>query len=226
MRILLVEDDPRIAKPLAEDLRHQKHVVDMASDGIEGWDFTEATSYDLILLDIMLPRLNGIELCKRLRANGSKTLILMLTARDRTSDKVVGLDAGADDYLIKPFELEELAARVRALSRRNIETKPIILEHGQLQLDPAQCQFTFANQILALTPREYVLLECFLNHPAQVFTRAVLLEKLWEFDQLAGENTIKTHITNLRHKLKEAGGPENFIETVYGLGYRLCALTS
>jgi two-component system, OmpR family, response regulator QseB len=224
MKILLVEDDARIAKPLVEDLRHQNHVVDWASDGIHGWDRTQATVYDLILLDIMLPRLNGIELCKRLRANGVKALVLMLTARDATTDKVVGLDAGADDYLVKPFELEELAARIRALSRRNIDTRPVILTHGQLQLDPALCQVTYADQVLALTPREYLLLECFLAHPMQVFTRSGLLEKLWELDQMAGENTIKTHITNLRHKLKEAGGREDLIETVYGLGYRLCAL--
>jgi two-component system, OmpR family, response regulator QseB len=225
MRILLVEDDLRIAKPLAEDLRHQNHVVDLASDGIQGWDCALATSYDLILLDVMLPQLNGIELCKRLRAHGSKTLILMLTARDTIADRVGGLDAGADDYLVKPFDVEELAARIRALSRRSLETKPVILIHGQLQLDPASYQVTYAQEVLALTPKEYMLLECFLSHPTQVFTRTVLLEKLWQFDQLAGENTIKTHITNLRHKLKAAGGPENFIETVYGLGYRLCTLT-
>jgi two-component system, OmpR family, response regulator QseB len=226
MRILLVEDDSRIAKPVAEDLRHQNHVVDIASDGIQGWDCAETISYDLILLDVMLPGMNGIELCKRLRAKGCKSLILMLTARDLTTDKVAGLDAGADDYLVKPFELEELAARIRALSRRTIEPKPVTFVHGQLQLNPSLCQVTYADQILALTPREYMLLECFLRHPQQVFTRTALLEKLWEFDQLAGENTIKTHITNLRQKLRTAGSPEDFIETVYGLGYRLCSLNA
>jgi two-component system, OmpR family, response regulator QseB len=226
MRILLVEDDSRIAKPVAEDLRHQNHVVDIASDGIQGWDCTETISYDLILLDVMLPRMDGIELCKRLRAKGSKSLVLMLTARDLTTDKVAGLDAGADDYLVKPFELEELAARIRALSRRTVEPKPVTFVYGQLQLNPSLCQVTYADRVLALTPREYMLLECFLRHPQQVFTRTALLEKLWEFDQLAGENTIKTHITNLRQKLRAAGSPEDFIETVYGLGYRLCSLSA
>jgi DNA-binding response OmpR family regulator len=224
MRILLVEDDDRIARPLAEDLRHQNHTVDMARDGVEGWECAQAVAYDLILLDVMLPRLDGITLCKRLRSSGSKALILMLTARDTTSDKVIGLDAGADDYLVKPFELEELAARIRALARRNAETKPLVLTHGKLQLDPSTCTVSYAEQPLSLTPKEYMILECFLRHPTQVFTRSALLDKLWEFDQSSGENTIKTHITNLRHKLKAVDSPEDLIETVYGLGYRLCPL--
>ncbi|MDF0554398.1 response regulator transcription factor [Kamptonema sp. UHCC 0994] len=224
MRILLVEDDNRIAKPLAEDLRHQNHAVDIASDGIEGWDYIQSVNYDLILLDLMLPKLDGIALCKRLRAANSNALILMLTARDTTSDKVVGLDAGADDYLVKPFELEELAARIRALSRRFPETKPLILSHGDLQLNPSSCTVTYDNQPLYLTPKEYMILECFLRTPAQVLTRAAILDKLWDFDRSSGEGTVKTHITNLRSKLKAAGSSENFIETVYGIGYRLSGI--
>ena len=221
MRILLVEDDNRIAKPLAEDLRHQNHTVDIARDGIEGWDYIQSVNYDLILLDLMLPKLDGIALCKRLRAAKSNALILMLTARDTTSDKVLGLDAGADDYLVKPFELEELAARIRALSRRIPETKPLILSHGDLQLNPSNCTVTYGNQSVFLTPKEYMILECFLRNPAQVLTRAAILDKLWDFDRSSGEGTVKTHITNLRSKLKAAGSSENFIETVYGIGYRL-----
>jgi len=221
MKILLVEDDDRIAKPLAEDLRHQNHVVDIASDGIEGWDYSQSVNYDLILLDLMLPKLDGIALCKRLRAAKSNALILMLTARDTTSDKVLGLDAGADDYLVKPFELEELAARIRALSRRIPETKPLILSHGDLQLNPSSCTVTYGNQPLSLTPKEYMILECFLRNPVQVLTRAAILDKLWDFDRDSGEGTIKTHITNLRSKLKAAGSSENLIQTVYGIGYRL-----
>ena len=137
MRILLVEDDDRIARPLAEDLSHQNHIVDLAHDGLEGWAYTQAIDYELILLDLMLPKLDGITLCKQLRTAGSKALILMLTARDTTSDKVMGLDAGADDYLVKPFELEELAARIRALSRRSPETKPLILLTARCSLTQA-----------------------------------------------------------------------------------------
>lgn len=221
MRILLVEDDDRIAKPLAEDLRHQNHVVDVAIDGIEGWEYTQSANYDLILLDLMLPKLDGIALCQRLRATKSNILILMLTARDTTSDRVMGLDAGADDYLVKPFELEELAARIRALSRRSPETKPRILTHGDLQLDPRSCTVTYAENTLSLTPKEYMILECFLRNPNQVLTRSAILNKLWDFDKSSGEGTVRTHITNLRSKLKAVGSSENFIETIYGIGYRL-----
>jgi two-component system, OmpR family, response regulator QseB len=221
MRILIVEDDDRIAKPLAEDLRHQNHVVDIANDGLAGWDYTQTVFYDLILLDVMLPRLDGISLCKRLRSAGSKSLILMLTARDTTSDKVVGLDAGADDYLVKPFELEELAARIRALSRRTPEIQSMALSYGPLQLDPSSRKVTYASNSLDLTPKEYMILELFLRHPTQVLTRSMILDKLWELDQVSGEQTVKTHLTNLRRKLKEAGEPQELIETVYGIGYRL-----
>ena len=124
MRILIVEDDKRIAKPLAEDLRHQHHIVEIAIDGIQGWQYAQSQVYDMILLDLMLPNLGGIELCKRLRSNGCQALILMLTAKDTTTDKIVGLDAGADDYLVKPFELDELAARIRALSPRSAQVQP------------------------------------------------------------------------------------------------------
>lgn len=222
MRILIVEDDDRIAKPLAEDLKHQHHAVDIACDGIEGWEYAQAGNYDLILLDLMLPRLDGITLCKRLRASNCNAFILMLTARDTTSDKIIGLDAGADDYLVKPFELEELAARIRALSRRSPEIHQSILVHGDLQLDPSNCHVTYAGKPLSLTPKEYMILECFLRNPTQVLTRSAILDKLWEFDKLSGEETVKTHITNLRKKLRAVGSSEDFIETVYGVGYRLC----
>lgn len=221
MRILLVEDDDRIAQPLAEDLRHQYHVVDVAEDGLKGWECTQSVLYDLILLDLMLPRLDGLTLCKRLRSAGCIAPILMLTARDTTTDKVIGLDAGADDYLIKPFELEELAARVRALSRRSLETRQPVLICGDLQLDPGTCNVSYGGKALSLTPKEYMILELFLRNPTLVFSRSSLLDKLWEFGKLPAEETIKTHITSLRRKLKEAGSSEELIETVYGLGYRL-----
>ena len=127
MRILIVEDDDRIAKPLAEDLRHQHHVVEIAIDGLEGWEYTQAIDYDLILLDLMLPKLDGISLCQQLRQARYNALILMLTAKDTTNDKIIGLDAGADDYLVKPFDIKELAARIRALCRRSAELNPLFL---------------------------------------------------------------------------------------------------
>lgn len=221
MRILLVEDDDRIARPLAEDLRHQHHVVEVVGDGMAGWDYAQADFYDLILLDLMLPRLDGITLCRRLRAAGCRSLILMLTARDTTSDKIIGLDAGADDYLVKPFELEELAAHIRALSRRSGDVQQLILKYGALQLNPSTHTVRYAEQPLVVTPKEFMILECFLRNPSQVFTRSMLLDKLWELDRISGEETIKTHITNLRRKLKLAGASDQLIQTVYGVGYRL-----
>ena len=221
MRILIVEDDDRIAKPLAEDLRHQYHVVDTVRDGVEGWECAQSTLYDLILLDLMLPQLDGVTVCKRLRTAGCQALILMLTAKDTTTDKVIGLDAGADDYLVKPFELEELAARIRALSRRSLEAKQPVFCCGELQLDIGRYMVTYAGKPLPLTPKEYMILESFFRNPNQVLTRATLMDKLWKFDKGSGEETIKTHMTNLRRKLRAAGSLD-LIETVYGIGYRFC----
>lgn len=223
MRILIVEDDDRIAKPLAEDLRHQHHVVEIAADGLEGWEYAQAIDYDLVLLDLMLPKLDGISLCQQLRRSQYNALILMLTAKDTTSDKIIGLDAGADDYLVKPFDTEELAARIRALCRRSAETKPPVLTYGNLSLDPASNEVSYERQVLTLTPKEYMILELFMRHRDRVFSRAEILNKLWEIDRVivSGDRTIRTHITNLRHKLKEAGMAEDCIDTVYGMGYRL-----
>ena len=224
MRILLVEDDDRINKPLAEYLKHQHHVVEIARDGIEGWEYTQGIEYDLILLDLMLPKLDGISLCKKLRAAKYQALILMLTAKDTTNDLIVGLDAGADDYLVKPFKIQELAARIRALSRRSLETKLPILSYEELRLDPNTGEVAYGGNLLSLTPKEYLILEYFLRRPKQIVTRSTIFDQLWEFDHSSGEGTIKTHITNLRNKLKAAGSKNNLIETVYGVGYRLQSL--
>jgi len=221
LRILLVEDDDRIAQPLAEDLAHQHYVVETASDGIEGWEYAQAAEYDLILLDLMLPRLDGISLCKRLRASQYPGFILMLTAKDTTTDKVIGLDAGADDYLVKPFKRVELAARIRALLRRPSELRQAVLRQGELTLDPACHTATYAANRLNLTPKEYLILECLLHNPGQVFTRSRLLDKLWELDCESSANTVKTHMANLRQKLKGVGCKDTLIETVHGIGYRL-----
>jgi two-component system, OmpR family, response regulator QseB len=221
MKILLIEDDNRIAEPLTEHLKNQYHVVDVANDGLVGWEQAQAFDYDLILLDLMLPGLDGISLCKRLRTSGYQALILMLTAKDTITDRVIGLDAGADDYLVKPFKLQELAARIRALSRRSIDVKPNILICESLQLDSLNYQVTYEGQLLSLTPKEYMLLEVFLKNPTRVFTRVELLDKLWDCHDISGEETVKTHLKNLRRKLKSAGCKSEIIENVYGIGYRL-----
>lgn len=221
MRILLVEDDERITDALAEDLTDQHYVVDVANDGQVGRELVESFSYDLILLDVMLPKIDGITLCRKLRSQGDLTPILMLTARDTISDKIVGLDAGADDYLVKPFDLGELSARIRALLRRGNTTLPPVLEWDSLRLDPSTCEVFYEDCLLSLSPKEYALLEFFLRHPRRVFSRAQILENLWSFERLPEEATVKAHIRGLRQKLDAAGAPSDLIETVYGLGYRL-----
>ncbi|MBW4511834.1 MAG: response regulator transcription factor [Scytonematopsis contorta HA4267-MV1] len=221
MKILLIEDDERIAEPLVEHLKNQYHVVDVANDGIADWEQAQAFCYDLILLDLMLPRLDGITLCKRLRTSGCKSFILMLTAKDTTTDRVIGLDAGADNYLVKPFKLKELAARIRALSRRSFDVRANILTCEHLQMDTTNYQVTYAGKLLSLTPKEYMLLEVFLKSPTQVFTRSELLDKLWDCNDISGEETVKTHLKNLRRKLKVAGCESDIIENVHGIGYRL-----
>ena len=221
MKILLVEDDDRIAQALAEALTDQNYAVDLAADGQEGWNFAEGSNYDLILLDLMLPKINGITLCKKLRASGLKTPILMLTAKDTSTDKVIGLDAGADDYVIKPFDLPELLARIRALLRRGSTTLAPILEWGKLRLNPSTCDVTYGSNVLHLTPKEYSLLELFLRTGGRVLTRGAIVDNIWAFEDSPAEETVKVHLRGLRQKLKAAGAPTNFIETIYGIGYRL-----
>jgi DNA-binding response OmpR family regulator len=222
MKILLVEDDERIADALAEDLTDQNYVVDIAYEGNTAWDFVEAYTYDLILLDVMLPDIDGITLCRKIRSQSHSTPILMLTARDTVSDRVLGLDAGADDYLIKPFDLTELLARIRSLLRRSGGTAlPTVYELGKLRLDPSTCEVFYGDRLLSLTPKEYGLLELFLRNGRRVFSSSQILERLWSLEEPPAEETVRTHIKGLRHKLKAAGAPADFIETVHGLGYRL-----
>lgn len=222
MKILLVEDDERIASALAEALSDQNYAVDVANDGQEGWAFVETYDYSLILLDVMLPKLNGVEFCQRLRQRSLQVPVLMLTARDTSDDKVIGLDAGADDYVVKPFELKELLARIRALLRRGNVSLPPILEWGGVCLNPNTCDVYYCDRPLNLTPKEYQFLELFLRQPQRTLNRQAILEQLWASEEPPGEETVKVHIRSLRQKLSAVGAPE-FIETVYGLGYRLKA---
>ncbi len=221
MKILIIEDDERLSELIAEDLSDQNYTVEMAENGLSGWELASSFHYDLILLDIMLPQLDGITLCQRLRSQENTTPVLMLTARDTTTDKVVGLDAGADDYLVKPFELEELAARTRALLRRHQTNYSSTLTWGDLKLDPNHCEVTYQETLLSLTPKEYRLLEMFLRNGTRVFTRMQILDHLWAFESCPEEDTVRAHIKGLRQKLKSAGAPPDLIQTVYGLGYRL-----
>lgn len=221
MRILLVEDNQQIARTLAEALAKQHYTIDWAADGEAAWQYLEALPYDLILLDVLLPIVNGITLCQHLRSAGITTPVLMLTAKDTSSDKVLGLDAGADDYVVKPFDLPELSARIRALLRRNSAHASPILTWERLHLDPSKFAVTYAETLLDLTPKEYALLELLLRNGECVLSRRAIINHLWSLDDLPGEEAVKFHIKELRKKLRLAGAPAQFIETVYGLGYRL-----
>lgn len=221
MRILIVEDDERIAGPVADDLRRQRHVVDVAGDGRNGLDFARSGAYDLMLLDIMVPGTDGLSICRRLREAGEHAMIVMITARDAIEDKVAALDAGADDYLVKPFDLAELSARVRAVSRRSREARPMLLHHGALVLDQRAARVTYSDTTVPLTRTEYAILETLMRNTRQIFTRAMLHERVTTFETSGGPESIKTHVANLRRRLREAGCPHDPIETVYGSGYRL-----
>ncbi|MEO0458135.1 MAG: response regulator [Cyanobacteria bacterium P01_A01_bin.114] len=221
MRILLVEDDESVAKALKKVLTDENYVVDVANDGQAGWHLVSTFNYDLVVLDVMLPKLNGLEFCRRLRDRSYHIPVLLVTALDSSTKKIAGLNAGADDYLTKPFELEELLARVRVLLRRVQTSVLSTLEWGDLHLDLNSREVNYGPVFLSLTPKEYGLLELFLRNPSQVFSRGAILDNLWNCSEAPGEDTVTSHIKGLRRKLTEAGAPSDLIKTVYGVGYRL-----
>lgn len=224
MRILVVEDDIQLAEMLLEALRDRQYVVDVAKDGEAAWNWVETLPYDLIVLDVTLPRLDGIRFCQRLRQHNTTLPVLMLTARDTVADKITGLDAGADDYVVKPFNLQELMARIRALLRRgnaSVSTGSTGLAWGTLHLDSSTFDVTYNQQPIQLTPKEFALLELLISNGRRVLSRTGIIEHLWSLDQPPTEETVKSHIKSLRQKLRLAGAPDDLIETVHGLGYRL-----
>ena len=221
MKILIVEDDRYVAASLNLILAHQNYVVETALDGEEAWGFIKLFDYDLIILDISLPLLDGISLCRQMRSEGLQTPIMLLTGLNCPHEKAVGLDAGADDYMVKPFDEEELTARIRALLRRGkIKSFPI-LRWGALKLDPISYKVTYNKQLLALTPKEYALLELFLRNTHNVFSCNMILDHLWSYEDAPTEEAVRTHIKGLRMKLKAVGAAGDIIETVYCIGYRL-----
>lgn len=223
MRVLVVEDDLHLAEILTEALSDRAYSVDVVKDGESAWDWLSSLSYDLIVLDVTLPKLDGISLCRRLRAapNNGTTPVLMLTARDTTADKILGLDAGADDYMVKPFDLEELMARVRALLRRGSLTTPSMITCGELQINPETHDVTYSEEFVQLTPKEYALLELLATNGRRILSRSSIIDRIWSLQDPPTEETVKSHIKGLRQKLRNAGAPEDFIETVHGVGYRL-----
>jgi heavy metal response regulator len=222
MRILLVEDEPRIADFVARGLSENGHSVDVARDGEEALAWPSVAEFDLIILDVMLPRVDGIEVCRRLRAGGVRTPILMLTARDAVEDRVEGLDSGADDYLVKPFAFAELVARIRALGRREPALTGNTLQVGDLTLDTITREVSRSGAAIDLTAKEFALLEYLMRHPNQVLSRTMIAEHVWNYDFDNATNVIDVHVKNIRRKV-DGEFEQKLIHTVRGAGYRISA---
>ncbi|HEY9769297.1 MAG TPA: response regulator [Coleofasciculaceae cyanobacterium] len=221
MRILLIDDDEQLMEVLASKLIAQRYAVDIANTGEMGWEFVLLFDFDLVVLDWMMPDVDGVVLCQQIRAEGYTMPIMLLSARDRHNDKVIGLDAGADDYVVKPFDFDELTARIRALLRREVSVSSPILHWQDLSLDPKIHEVHYHEQILPLTPKEYGMIELFMRHPQQVFSPGAIINNLWAGEDPPGEEAVRTHIKGLRQKLKAVGMEKDTVKTVYGVGYRL-----
>jgi two-component system, OmpR family, response regulator len=220
MRILIVEDEPKMAALLRRGLVAEGAAVDLAARGEDAIPRAEATDYDVIVLDVMLPGIDGFEVCKRLRSTGVWAPVLMLTARDAVRDRVAGLDSGADDYLTKPFSYAEFLARLRALVRRGETERPVVLEVGDLRLDPATRQVWRGDTEIALSTKEFAVLETFMRRPGRVLSRFELLEHAWDYEYDNRSNVVDAYVRLLRKKIDKPFGT-NSIETVRGAGYRL-----
>ncbi len=222
MRILVVEDDDAVREAVRRALQLEGYEVDMAEDGLtalERLDGGASSQPDGVVLDILMPRVDGLEVCRRMRAAGNDVPVLILTARHEVTDRVAGLDAGADDYLVKPFALEELLARLRALLRRTAST-PKMLRFADVELDPGTWEVRRGGELIALTRTEFSLLELFLINPRQVLTRSIILERVWGYDFGPESNSLDVYIGYLRRKLEQFGGPR-LVQTVRGVGYAL-----
>lgn len=214
MRLLLVEDDNALGSGVRAGLRQDGYTIDWLTDGASALHALQTEEFDLAILDLGLPRLDGLQVLQQLRAGGSILPVLVLTARDALDDRILGLDAGADDYLVKPFDLNELKARLRALLRRSAGRPQVLIEHGGVVLDPASQQVSYQGSPVALTPKEYQLLHELLSQPGKVITRERLVQTLYGWDEEAESNTLEVHIHNLRKKLSS-----DLIRTVRGIGY-------
>jgi len=219
-RILIIEDDEGIVKLLRRGLAYAGYPVEVALDGETGLVLARDRHPDLVLLDLMLPGMDGLEICQRLRASGGNIPILILTARDALQDRILGLDSGADDYMVKPFELDELLARIRALLRRTQQERVPVLTFGDLTLDISTRQVTRKNRVVPLTAKEFDLLELFMRHPRQVLTREIIFDRVWGYDFGGESNVLDVYIRYLRQKL-ESNGEDRLLHTVRGVGYVL-----
>jgi DNA-binding response OmpR family regulator len=222
MRVLIVEDQPNVSNYVKRALEEQGYAVDLARTGREALDWAEAVEFDLIVLDILLPEMDGITVCRRLRSQGNQAAILMLTARDTVDDRVTGLDAGADDYLVKPFEIKELLARLRALARRRIgpSRSRNLLQVADLTMDTRTRRVWRGNTLIDLTNKEYAVLACLMREPERILTRTEIAESVWNYDVYNQSNVVDVYIRNLRRKIDDPFD-QKLIHTVRGAGYRL-----
>lgn len=219
MRLLIIEDEEDLANALAQGLRQEGYAVDVALNGQEGWELGDINTYDVLLLDLNLPDIDGLTICQRLRASHPHLLILMLTARGKIRQRIEGLDLGADDYLVKPFHFEELLARIRALLRRDLRGRDPVLRYKEVSIDPSARIAWLGRQPLEITRKEFGILEYLLRHPGEVVTQENLLEHVWDMRSDPLTTTVRTHITSLRRKLGATAS--TYIETIVGSGYRL-----
>jgi two-component system OmpR family response regulator len=220
VRVLVVEDEVKMARAIRRGMEQEGYAVDTALDGDEGLHMVIENDYDAIVLDVMLPGIDGFEVCRRLRARGRWAPVLMLTARDTVPDRIEGLDAGADDYLVKPFAFGELLARLRALIRRGAVERPAVLQVGDLVLDPAAHSVTRARRQVELSAREFALLEFLMRHPGEVVSRTAILEHVWDYNYDGLSNVVDVYVGYLRRKLEQPFG-RTLIRTVRGVGYAL-----
>lgn len=217
MRLLIIEDEEDLGTALARGLRHEGYAVDWIGDGLDGWQLADTTPYDILILDLNLPSMDGLEICQRLRATRPELLIVMLTARDQPNQRIHGLDYGADDYIVKPFHFGELVARLRALLRRDMRSRAPMLKYVDLTADPAARVAWRAEQRLELTTKEFAILEYMLRHLTEIVSQEDLIEHVWDMDVNPFTTTVRAHMTTLRRKL----GSPDLIETVVGQGYRI-----
>ena len=220
MKILIVDDEPAVRESLRRALELETYEIELAENGREALDLLAANRQDAVILDVLMPGLDGLEVCRRIRRAGNRVPVLMLTARDEVENRVAGLDAGADDYVTKPFALEELLARVRALLRRTTEDTEEVLRFADVELDPGTREVRRNGDPIELTRTEFSLLELFLLNPRQVLTRSIIFERVWGYDFGFASNSLDVYIGYLRRKT-EAGGKPRLIQTVRGVGYAL-----
>lgn len=222
MKVLVIEDEHKIANSIKKGLEQESYAVDVAYDGIEGFDLAASEPYDVILLDLLLPGMDGITLCKKLREGGVHTPVLMLTAKGQLEDKVTGLNSGADDYLVKPFAFSELLARIRALTRRQSSNKTTILTFDDLSLYTTTYEVKRAEKLINLSRKEFALLEYLMRHPGQILTKEKIIEGVWSYESDILPNTVEVYIGYLRNKIDRAfPGKKKLIHTIRGFGYKI-----